>query len=96
MLASPRLMKADEADAPGDPFILLLTGIYSPVQAGTGPKSNLGLTKVNLNDGSYSTTKIYPVFGIDGVNNQKKSIGNFYASSQGIFAPTTRRGDRSR
>jgi hypothetical protein len=39
---------------------------------------------VNINDGSYSTTKIYPVFGVpDGKNEDKQddgAIGNFYVS----------------
>lgn len=66
LVISPRLITADDGEdkkAPNDPFILLLTGIYQPVAAGQGPESNLGLTKVNLNDGTYSATQIYPVFG---------------------------------
>jgi hypothetical protein len=69
------------ADAPHDPFILLLQGIYQPVDAGSGPASNLGLTSVNLNDGSYAVTKIYPVFGIAGA--PAVSIGNFYVQLAG-------------
>jgi hypothetical protein len=62
LLASPTRAVADDNDdsTPGNPFILLLHGLYEPVPAGQGP--NLGLTSVNLNDGTYSKTKIYPVF----------------------------------
>src|SRR5215469_13172237 len=66
--ASPLVANAEDSEAPNNPFILLLNGIYRPVPAGGGPESNLGLTAVNLSDGSYSKTRIYPVFGIDGVN----------------------------
>jgi hypothetical protein len=69
------------AESPHDPFILLLQGIYQPVDPGSGPASNLGLTSVNLNDGSYAVTKIYPVFGIPG--DPTVSIGNFYVQLAG-------------
>jgi hypothetical protein len=69
------------ADTPHDPFILLLQGIYQPVGAGSGPASNLGLTTVNLNDGSYSVTKIFPAFGIAG--DPAVSIGKFYVQLAG-------------
>lgn len=86
MAASPRLLKAedDKTEAPNDPFILLLQGIYQPVLAGQGPADNLGLTTVNLNDGSFSKNQIYPVYGIAGEktedNLQKKPIGTFYVA----------------
>ena len=85
LVASPLLVSAEDLDAPNNPFILLLKGIYQPVPAGEGPESNLGLTAVNLNDGSYSKTRIYPVFGIDGVNDQrkKKAMGTFYVQFAG-------------
>ena len=57
---------------PDAPFAILLKGIYQPVVL----SSNLGLSKVNLSDGSYSKTKIYPVSGITGDTNV--AIGNFY------------------
>ena len=41
---------------------------------------NFGLTTVDLDDGSYSKTRIYPVFGIRGSTHQDKSIGTFYVS----------------
>ena len=84
LLAPPRLLLPDDVDVPTNPFILLLKGIYQPVPAGKGPESNLGLTTVNLNDGSYSTTLICPVFGIDGANGpKKKAIGTFYVQFAG-------------
>ena len=55
-----------ERDVPNDPFILLLKGVYRPVPVGQGPADNLGLSSVNLSDGSYSRTQIYPIFGISG------------------------------
>ena len=52
-LASPvRVM----AKAASDPFVVLLKGLYQPVVHAP----NLGLSLVDLNDGSYSKTKIYP------------------------------------
>src|SRR5262249_19604479 len=56
VLASPRRVVAEDANRPNDPFILLLHGIYQPVV--TGP--DLGLSSVNLSDGTYSRTRIYP------------------------------------
>lgn len=84
LLAAPRRVIAKDVDTPGDPFILLLTGIYHSVPAGKGP--NLGLTTVNLNDGSYSVTKIYPVYGISSEAehiDQDQAIGNFYVQFAG-------------
>src|SRR5580704_2552522 len=63
VLASPVLAsdrRDEQLDTPNDPFILLLTGIYKPVV--NGP--NLNLNGINLSDGSYSVTRIYPIFGI--------------------------------
>ena len=62
-----------------DLFVLLLKGLYSPVV--TGP--DLGLTSVNLNDGSYSTTKIYPVIGLPGHPDEKVALGDFYVQFAG-------------
>src|SRR4029077_140552 len=66
-LSSSGLVTADDRDegtdegrsVPNDPFILLLKGLYQPVAKGSG-QDNFGLTTVNLNDGSYSKTRIYP------------------------------------
>jgi hypothetical protein len=83
MLASPRRVMAEETktEAPNDPFILLLAGVYQTVPVNHGP--NLGLSTVNLKDGSYSVTKIYPIFGIEGSTEQDKAIGNFYVQFVG-------------
>ena len=74
-----------------DSFVLLLKGRYQPVVHGP----NLGLSVVDLNDGSYSTTKIYAVSGRPGDDNEgehdnnhghkheKKPIGNFYVQFNG-------------
>jgi hypothetical protein len=69
---------ADDEHGPKDPFIVLLNGIYHPVPIGQGPAGNLGLTTVNLSDGSFSKTRIYPIYGVDGANDRKKAIGTFY------------------
>jgi hypothetical protein len=74
---SGRVM-AQETAAPGDPFILLLKGIYEPVV----DAPDIGLSAVDLNDGSYTTTKIYPAFGITGSTNNDNqgdnAVGNIY------------------
>jgi hypothetical protein len=64
---------------PNDSFVVLLKGLYQPVVQGP----NLGLSMVDLNDGSYSTTKIYPVNGTPGNKNEKKAVGNFYVQFTG-------------
>ena len=92
LLATPQRVKADDEGAPHNPFILLLHGIYEPVPIGEGPADNLGLTSVDLSDGNYSKTQIYPIFGVDGANDQKKAIGTFYpeatlAHGQITFTP---------
>jgi len=58
----------------GDSFVVLLKGLYQPVTHGP----DLGLSTVDLNDGSYSTTRIYPVQGTPGSKNPHKPIGRFY------------------
>lgn len=83
LLASSVLVMADEEHSPSDPFIVLLQGIYQPVSMSNAPTDNLGLTAVNLGDGSYSRTKIYPVWGVDGAHDQKKAIGTFYVQFAG-------------
>ena len=75
--------KEKEKDVPNDPFIVLLKGLYQPVPAGHGPDDNLGLSQVNLSDGSYSRTLIYPIFGISEKTDQDKPIGKFYVQFQG-------------
>jgi hypothetical protein len=85
LLASSRSLKADHEGVPNDPFILLLNGIYQSVPMGEGPTGNLGLTTttVNLSDGSFVKTQIYPIYGVDGANDQKKAIGTFYMQPAG-------------
>jgi hypothetical protein len=83
LLASSRRAMADYESTPNDPFILLLHGIYQPVPLGKGPADNLNLTTVNLNDGSYSRNQIYPIYNVDGANDQKKAIGTFYVQFGG-------------
>ena len=81
LLSSPRRAMAQGAHVPpGNPFILLLTGLYQAVPVGQGPAHNLGLTTVNLSDGSYSRTLIYPVFGVPESRERGTAIGSFYVS----------------
>jgi hypothetical protein len=69
------------AAVPSSPFVILLKGRYRPVSRGP----NLGLSRVNLNDGSYSTVPIYPVRGIPGNTNPNKAVGNFYVQFAGTL-----------
>jgi hypothetical protein len=69
----------DGRSVPNDPFILLLKGLYQSVPKGSVPH-NFGLTTVDVDDGSYSKTRIYPIYGIRGSTHQDKSIGTFYVS----------------
>jgi hypothetical protein len=81
--SSVRVMAEENDERLNDPFILLLKGRYHPVGAGQGPADNLGLSAVNLSDGSYSRTRIYPIFGLSENPNQDKSIGHFYVQFAG-------------
>jgi len=83
VLLTPGRVMAEERGQPNDPFIVLLKGLYRPVPVGHGPDDNLGLSTVNLSDGSYSTTKIYPIFGVSESSNQNRAIGNFYVQFGG-------------
>jgi hypothetical protein len=79
-LAFPGRAMAQGKAVPNDPFVLLLKGLYKPVVRGP----NLGLSMVDLNDGSYSTTAIYPVSGgIPGNKNENKAVGTFYVQFAG-------------
>jgi hypothetical protein len=78
-LALPEHVQAQAKTQPDDAFVLLLQGLYQPVTDGP----NLGLSMVDLNDGSYSTTRIYPVNGTPGNTNPTKSIGEFYVQFNG-------------
>ena len=78
-LVFPGRVLAQGKAVPNDSFVLLLKGLYQPVVDGP----NLGLSAVDLNDGSYSTTKIYPVNGIPGNKNQNEAVRNFYVQFAG-------------
>jgi hypothetical protein len=67
------------AKQPSDSFVVLLKGRYEPVVRGP----NLGLSAVNLDDGSYSTVGIYPVSGIPGNKDPNKAVGTFYVQFDG-------------
>ena len=67
------------AAVPSDSFVVLLKGLYRPVVDGP----NLGLSMVDLNDGSYSTTSIYPISGTPGSKDQTKAFGTFYVQFAG-------------
>ena len=68
-----------KAAVPSDSFVVLLKGLYGPVVDGP----NLGLSTVDLNDGSYSTTRIYPVSGTPGNKDQNEAVGNFFVQFNG-------------
>ena len=68
-----------KAAVPDDSFVVLLKGLYRPVVDGP----NLGLSMVDLNDGSYSTTSIYHVRGTPGNQGLTKAIGTFYVQFEG-------------
>ena len=81
LLVSPRPVMAQQIDTPSDPFIVQLKGVYQAVPKGTGPNLGLQSVGVHLSDGSYSVTKIYPIFGItneEGALDQNQAIGNFF------------------
>jgi hypothetical protein len=69
----------ESAKLPANPFSILLRGPYKRVVR----CPDLGLYLVNPCDGSYSTTKIYPVSGLPEENREQANRGN-------------RRGDRDR
>lgn len=79
VLARPELATAHGRDTKSASLVLLLRGVYQPVV--NGP--DLGLSTVDLNDGSYSTTKIYPVSGIRDHTNVLEAIGDFYVQFSG-------------
>lgn len=80
LLASSRRVIADEDDRqPNDPFILLLHRIYEPVTHAP----NLDLSSVDLDDGTYSRTTIYPIYEIHGSKDQDRAIGKFFVQFNG-------------
>jgi hypothetical protein len=78
LLLFPGLSLA-RAAVPNDPFVIVLKGLYQPVVQGP----NLGLSTVDLNDGSYSTVPIYPVRGTPGTTDPQKAFGDFYVQFDG-------------
>ena len=78
LLSSSGRAIAQATAAPNDPFILLLQGVYSSLDS----SPDLGLSSVDLSDATYSTTKIYPAFGVDtsvgGDGQPRDAIGNFF------------------
>ena len=78
-LVLPGHVRAQAKKLPGDSFVVLLKGLYQPVTHGP----NLGLSTVELNDGSYSATRIYPVEGTPGSKNPNKPVGDFYVQFNG-------------
>jgi len=80
-LLFPGRVRAQGMAAPADTFVVLLKGLYQPVVHGP----NLGLSAVDLSDGSYSTTKIYPVSGTPGNKDPNKAIGDFYVQFAGAL-----------
>ena len=83
LASSARVMAEPHDERPDNPFIVLLKGLYRPVPVGHGPADNLGLTAVNLSDGSFSRNRIYPVFGISDREDQDRPIGTFYVQFGG-------------
>jgi hypothetical protein len=98
-LANPELARSPlKKGAPlGDSFVILLQGPYQPVKG----CPDFGLSQVNLCDGSFSKTKIYPVSGLeeddreqahgddrpdDPDRNPEKPIGTFYVQFGGMLA----------
>jgi hypothetical protein len=79
LLARPELATAQERPANGPSLGLLLRGRYEPVAHGP----DLGLSKIDLDDGSYSKNKIYPAFGVPGDTDILKPIGTFYVQFTG-------------
>ena len=76
LASSGRVLAHDDHGAVGNPFILLLKGIYQPAPY----LPNLGLLGVDLSDSSYIKTKIYPIFGVPGSQDHGHAIGDFFAS----------------
>jgi hypothetical protein len=77
LLFPSQLLAKDAAHAGA--FVVLLKGRYEPVVRGP----NLGLSSVNLDDGTYSTVNIYPVSGTPGNTNPNKAIGRFFVQFAG-------------
>ena len=62
----------DAGSGLGNTFSVLLSGLYKPV----AKCPDLGLSQVNVCDGSYSTTKIYPISGLPVGESDEFNRGN--------------------
>jgi hypothetical protein len=76
LLALPQMASAESKNKNEveHAFAVLLKGIYKP--AANAP--DLGLSGIDLNDGSYSTVPMFPVSGIAGSKDALTAVGNFY------------------
>lgn len=83
LIPSVRVMADENDERLNNFFILLLRGVYQPVPVGGGPADNLGLSAVNLSDGSYIRNRIYPIFGVPEGRDQQKPIGTFFVQPTG-------------
>jgi hypothetical protein len=92
------MSSTDRGGRLGDSFSILLSGPYKPVVRAP----DLGLTTVDLNDGSYSKTKIFRVSGLpeedrghgDRDGDKDKPIGTFYVQFAGSLVAYDLRGVR--
>ena len=73
-LTKPPLARSplDAGGELGNTFSVLLSGLYKPV----AKCPDLGLSTVNVCDGSYSTTKIYPISGLPVGESDQFNRGN--------------------
>ena len=78
LLALPQVASAESNNKSKseieDAFAVLLKGIYQP--AAQAP--DLGLSGIDLNDGSYWTVPMFPANGIAGSEDALTAVGNFY------------------
>lgn len=77
LLARPELASAGGSEPAT--LVVLLRGLYQPVV----DPPDLGLSTVDLSDGSYSTTKIYPVSGFKHHTDVLEAVGDFYVQFEG-------------
>ena len=84
LLLSPApAVAADRANGSESPMVLLLSGVYQP--AVNVP--DIGLSTVNLNDGTFSTTQIHTVNRVPGgPSEDDAAIGHFYVQFNGSLA----------
>ena len=85
LLSLPGRVMAKEK-TPKDPFVLLLNGPYLPVV--NAPDLGFSKVVVDLNDGSFLTTQIFPV-NVEGIPcdaNENTPIGKFYTQFAGDLA----------